>query len=592
MRRVGGNQGASGVAGWLCVVMAASVLLTTAGSARAVGEIYGPVTVTPLAPAAGESTHGYVAYRFSVANVSTDKSYKVTVALPEQQYGMGMISRISRSGVVGPRSTVVITLFQPPLRINGSDATVWIDGRKQKAPVGVNMIDHADYVGTGWGGSSSQPLVLLSRDSRSLRGFGSRTQYATHQFDAEGWSANWLAYSRFDGVVVSSDEIAAMTPGARLALIRYVECGGVLMVRGEWQPPESWGSGRIVLDGKLYVGGFGQCVVMSRDADPRSTLESGTFASAVTKAFHPWREVYTPEEAHDALPILEGARMPVRLTLLALLAFCLLIGPANVIWLARRNRRIWLWWTVPAMSLAMCAMVFGLSVLSEGLGGRYRAYTVTILDQESQRATSIGMMGLYSGTTPSGGLHFSYDTELSPQEQSHGFDRSAGGRTIDWTDDQHLASGWMRARTPVYFKLRKSESRRERLVVESIADGTISVVNGLGADIERLTVCDEQGYLYFGEGIPAGAKATLGRSTYRISSDKPKRNLRELPSRGSTWRTGVFRAAGDGKSAVVAGDYLAVLADNPFVEMPLKSARRQESLTLVIGRVGGSTDGN
>src|SRR5262249_35182975 len=83
------------------------------------------------------------------------------------------------------------------------------------------------------------------------------------------------------------------------------------------------------------------------------------------------------------------------------------------------------------------------------------------------------------------------------------------GRKIDWTHDQHLASEWITARVPVYFKFRKSELRRERLAVKPEADGSIVAVNGLGADILQLQWADSSGKLYTAARIPAGAQAKL-----------------------------------------------------------------------------------
>ena len=52
--------------------------------------------------------------------------------------------------------------------------------------------------------------------------------------------------------------------------------------------------------------------------------------------------------------------------------------------------------------------------LSEGWQGYARIEGMTILDENEQRATSVGWLGLYTLTTPEGGLHFHPDTELTP----------------------------------------------------------------------------------------------------------------------------------------------------------------------------------
>ena len=82
-------------------------------------------------------------------------------------------------------------------------------------------------------------------------------------------------------------------------------------------------------------------------------------------------------------------------------------------------------------------------------------------------------------------------------------------RTIDWTHDQHLANGWVTARVPAHFMIRKSEMRRERITVRRGTDADLRVVNGLGADINQFWLADRDGTVYSATDIPAGTEALL-----------------------------------------------------------------------------------
>ena len=75
--------------------------------------------------------------------------------------------------------------------------------------------------------------------------------------------------------------------------------------------------------------------------------------------------------------------------------------------------------------------------------------------------------------TPGDGLHFSFDTEVIPMRMNEG--RNAGVRscTIDWSRDQHFAAGWVEARVPAHFKVRKSETRLERIAIHREADQSL-----------------------------------------------------------------------------------------------------------------------
>src|SRR5439155_14148300 len=107
-----------------------------------------------------------------------------------------------------------------------------------------------------------------------------------------------------------------------------------------------------------------------------------------------------------------------------------------------------------------CLMVFAHSMIHEGVTPDARIEGVTLLDQHGRRASSIGASAFYCPLTPNQGLQFSFDTEVTPLVET---DYRAGTkREVDWTQSQHLRRGWVTARVPAHFHLRKSETRRER----------------------------------------------------------------------------------------------------------------------------------
>ena len=61
----------------------------------------------------------------------------------------------------------------------------------------------------------------------------------------------------------------------------------------------------------------------------------------------------------------------------------------------------------------------------------------------------------------------------------------APARRASWIglNRQHLAHGWVSARVPSHFHVRKTEARRERIQVIS-DNGQLKVVNSLGAPIK------------------------------------------------------------------------------------------------------------
>ena len=305
-----------------------------------------------------------------------------------------------------------------------------------------------------------------------------------------------------------------MPPDVQSALWLYVECGGALFVLGGRELPESWGL-QESLKSELstdyariaaYDVGFGQCIV-SPDIDTKGLDQNqwGWVIESWLKTAAPWQWEGSVEEANRMFPMVSNVGIPVRGLFLLMLLFAVAIGPANLIVLSRKKRRIWMLWTTPVISLLTCLAVFAYATFAEGWKRHVRTEGLTILDERARRATTIGWTAFYSALTPGDGLRFGYETELTPQISK----AMSTVRTVDWTHDQHLAGGWVTARVPSHFMVRKSEMRRERVTVRRGADARLRVVNGLGVDISQFWLADRDGTIHSANDISAGAEEVL-----------------------------------------------------------------------------------
>ena len=154
-------------------------------------------------------------------------------------------------------------------------------------------------------------------------------------------------------------------------------------------------------------------------------------------------------------------------------------------------------------------------------------------------------------------------------------------RTIDWTHDQHFASGWVSARVPAHFTLRKSESRRERLPVRSAADWALVAVNGLGARVAELYVADRDGRIHRAAGIAPGAEVRLEPASGLRAEGSPE-DLREAAHAASA--LGLCKMTRTNPTGHLRpGMYAAVLDGTPFVEEPLRGARPRHCRSVVLG---------
>ena len=557
----------------------------------ALAKQYGDIVVEAGSPANAERIHGYGEYRISVSNRSLKDRHHVTLTLPQQSYFGGTVTRTIN---VEPSTTVNVSLFTS-IALSGNGLGVEIDGQTQRDVIAVTLSGY---------GYETRPSVLISQGA-SARAFQTRAGNVLK--DAEGketfsaaksetpvaeWSTTWLGYSRYDGVVLTADEMRALPEPAASALTRYVECGGALLVIGSWQVPQPWRSEKRQ-DGALstYTAGFGVCMVSENGAVGGLTEANWeAISSAWELSQAPWKNRGTLSfdigSANKLFPVTENVSIPVRGLLLIMLVFVIVIGPVNLFVLAKKKKRMWLLWTVPLISLLTCLAVSAYTVLSEGWGGRARYLSYTILDERSHRAATIGLNAFYAPLTPGDGLRYSTETEITAEGSRYSyFADSVPTRTANWTEDQHLDTGWVTARTPAHFMIRRSETRRERLTLTRSSDGALSVVNGLGVPIRNLWLADETGIVFKGSDIAAGASASLQVTRERVAG----KISGSRSAFAGDWMSLAQRPASSA-DLVRPRTYVADLDACPFLEEGLKGVKQKKFEGRVLGIMKGPGD--
>jgi hypothetical protein len=581
-------------------------LLVLFGVASGQARPFGEVDVTLESEPRGNATHGYSELWVRIVNKS-ETDHTVGLTFPKSNYSPGVdhLRAVTRRVTVEAGKTVRVPIAWPErITVSGSGVGVTVDGRDFDETLSINR----SYRGYSYGstGSGPQPLVLYSRTVNTqfpdwihngrFKGMLAAPTMTTNDIiradlTADLWSPNWLGYSRYDGVVVTADDLRIMPAEVRNAIGQYVEAGGSLLVLGP-KPnlPGLWSVRQTnrLLPGLAQVG-FGECMVTDDsdiswwNADAYSMLFDMWKRSTA-----PWQREKPPAEANRAFPVVDdGISVPVRPLMALMFLFAIAIGPVNLLLLARYKRRLWLFWTVPVVSFFTCMLVILWMAVTEGWQGQARIEGLTILDERSRRASSVGWVGFYSPLMPRGGLHFSTDTEASFQNgeemYSYGYRRrssSAAAVSIDWSNDQHFASGWLTPRVPAHFVIRKSELRRERVTIARTPDGGIEAVNGLGANITGFWYCDEAGKLYRTENIAAGERAKLQ------PTGKPTGNLKGLRDLYTMdWPTIVSRAKSEAPAILLPRSYFAILNGAPFLDDPMPRVSNRRTQSAVIGLV-------
>lgn len=528
---------------------------------------FGDISIASQAPLPGKSSHGYAEYSFVLENKSPSQSHQVTLELPYEDYGYGArIYPLSRTVNLAPGATMKMRLYQPFINLNGHRVRVIIDGRDR------TYQDQLTFQPSYLNRYSNNCEILITKTAMSKNPpalkSGSGHEYILANISVGEWSDNWLAFSRYPLIVTAREDFDKMSAGTRNALINYAECGGILLVSGELGVLNPWRSFKKTLgDWNIYSAGFGKIITASKPFNqiPRNKWNQILrMTNAVVTAL---KTDIPVSSANSFFPVVKKLNISAGTIFFIMLVFAILIGPVNIFILSRKKRKIWLLWTVPAGALLFTLILLIYALTSETWGGHTRSCTLTVLDENTQRAISIGRLAYFYPIPPSGGLRFSPNSEIG----TYGINYSNRLYSIDWTNGQHFKSGWLIAKTPCQLTLRKNEPRRERLDINR-HNGKLTITNGLGAHIKKLTLWDFDNKRYTASEVKPGAKIEL--------TPTPPDGRSKTDDLYLDFSTNTLVLRDDFK--LKPGSYTATLSGNPFVEPGRKfSANHMDNASLV-----------
>jgi hypothetical protein len=231
---------------------------------------------------------------------------------------------------------------------------------------------------------------------------------------------------------------------------------------------------------------------------------------------------------------------------------------------------------------------------------------------------SFNRISLFAGIVPSAGLKFSPDTAVFPVWPLDGGFESG---SVNWTNTQHLSRGWLRSSTAAQFETISVRAERARVDIKPSTAGEIEVANGLEWEIAVLVVKDEAGRLYSARKLPAGATMKAQSATpddlQAVSSalandplvaptgagapgyspfDRSSRRMMmygynqpetQANFAGSLLETNLKLLNRPAQEPSAGGmrlrSYLAVLAQNPGIELGVERTHAAAGLQVVVG---------
>ncbi len=411
-----------------------------------------------------------------------------------------------------------------------------------------------------------QASGLAGGGGRPYSGFRAQSLLA---LPASSLPASWVDYSGLDLISIPLGTLNKLDRNTRTALLQWTRCGGTLMVTAIGDAPSeldglakslladkaaaanwSWLESRLedrqvaqithieASGGSATIGpppqnvpgewsqmtapfrmtdvGFGKLVVFRTEPFPGSAQDwfwllksiGGASRCDWGKRFGQSSRAGTSDFLLFLIPGIGG--VPVVMFLVLITIFSVVIGPLNYFVLAKRKKLHLLILTIPSIALVTSLLLFGYTLVAHGFGVKARSRSLTWIDQSTQTAVTINRLSLYAGQAPSAGMKFSRDTAVFPIWPEHEVFEAG---QVDWTDSQVLTSGWLRSRTRTQFLTVAHSAERGRLEVTPQTADRLTVANGFEWGFRQLVVTDEQGRLFVGADIPAGANVDLKPAT-------------------------------------------------------------------------------
>lgn len=513
----------------------------------------------------------YFEFRFAAMNPTTE-ARKVRITVQGRTFTNDLMPGSAREVVVAPRTAAIVSIPQfVVMDYSPQEAIVEVDGEQGK----VNLSGYASQsYRTSRDilvGRTVTPEIVTALIPNEETGTEVRGTIAP-----ASWSSNWLHYTAFSGMILTTADWRELPRPVQMAILRWVAAGGSLTFVGgaDGLPPLRPASMNGVVAGHH---GFGfVCLI------PPAVPQVETIASIHLT----WRQVdlenqymwwgQTPGQ-NAPVKLLEENALPVKSLFSLLVVFAVVGGPVNLWVLAKKERRLWIFWTLPILGVVTAAVVIGAVIAGEGWVRIQKSVSLTLLDERIGEAVTLGWTGMYATLPPDREVRFDSATDVRPMF-------ATPDANTDWTDGQRFVSGWIGSRVPSGFALRKAEPRRERLPLRR-EGGQLVAVNGLGSELRELWVADGSGKIYHAIAVAAGKEIVLKPTD--VALDANVRDPAYLFNEPSVWPTYFSRVSSQPRVALLPNTYVAVLKKSPFVEAALARPTKSTAEGVVIGIVKG-----
>ena len=514
----------------------------------------------------------------------------------------GRSALVGKNFSIQPGATVEFTLFLPlaleqGYRFGTCDLSIFETTPGARADR--NMQSTSFSMGSFTPGSNDVPIFLLSAGISSKKLWGDltkamnetnylqrHTEESSHRyhrakgkgrgspyrfdakqfrFPAEKWPVDWRIYSTYDSIFITANEYASLGTDAKSALDTYRTLGGAVFVTkgndGFADVQEAAAALKPIDE---------SCYILSGDIQMNYGSDSALLGDL------------------KRIPMEAKATVPVKTLLLVLALFACIIVPVAVLRSVKRNTRIRLLAILPGAA-AVFALVVAVSAYAFfGTTPTVRLQSVTVLDQTTKKAVTLGQFCVFSPVSLDGQIAFPSDAAFARRHVRAQNDDDELV-TVDSADEQRLVDGWVKPLVSAFFDFSRACERPERLDFRVSPNGDVAVVNLLGAKIKS-GHANVGGALWAFHDVEPGATAKaekLGGAGAPRPPVPPRERYPfydEQTTYGRNWEENLKFVAESCKK-VSPGEYVVEVEGSPFFPNPLQRKKSNMSAAgLVFGK--------
>jgi hypothetical protein len=530
--------------------------------------------------------YGYEDIAFKLYNQSpVQRSVKIKLSSYKSS---SQLQSISKSVVLDAGSRDIVIFSKPYLIMNNIEVRVWIDNVPQKT------YSLKDYIANASEFRYSNPVSILLSERLSYDFFDdllnsrNKKTYLDNTLNiyrSEKLPETANAYSGFDSILLTAEQVENCTPTARQTLYNYIRSGGSLFIAGSFEPDITAVRSSIGEDLRFYEYGLG--LIVSAKVEKSEDIDKLNWEQISEKLWQNrlfvYRHITPGSNINDWFAVVDVSPIPAKTMVAVIALLVILIGPVNILVLRLLNKNVLLYITIPLISLIGAAIILTFSIRNEGTGNTEKTRSFTVFDQRSGQASTAAVLGYYCPIVPIGELEFEETTQVIPLNLPiYG---GNGNKHINLDKGQKLFGSWINSRVPSHFAaIKLTENNKPAVIIEKNADGSFEATNNTEQTIYFLRYKDKFSRVWECE------KITPTRTVMLKPLNKPRSSMMLCPIRkmfSNDWLRSGANVFKNPYENLHAGCYIAELSGEIFFEEPANGKIEHENQSSFIYGITG-----